>query len=431
MEGMLWGVAAMVVKDAVKNPYLKGRDYERNVRQVYRDVDNLRITMDQVKMNCTPEDLSTGEHAPYIKRAERQMKDAYRTLRKHYPRRAGLTRILEHAATPGAEMHLLDIGKEANQTARGLGDLLSEIRFAKIGKSKDEPPPPEPSTTRGSRSPTKIEDSASPRRQIKYHDMAMYEDAVSSGSSSQDDDDDEELFDRGGPLSPSTAYSPSSSTSSSQDRKRRSSSKHHSSSSSSRRSRSQSITARKALPPTSSESSSSSASRSNRLAVILETTSASEREHALDNLQLAIDNVLVAPDAGSEGTAMEFMEEALAEVLRLQKTAGFGGSRLDEDLGDAVEDLDESMKSLLSARTDKESKYAMRRLSHALDDVDHALGERRRHKARAAERRPREFVAEEAPPKALPAAGAQPTRGKLRRQNTSDGSRNRRYSMYK
>lgn len=60
----MWGVAAMVVKDVVKNPYLKGRDYERNVRQVYRDVDNLRITMDQVKTNCAGEDLENGPYSP-------------------------------------------------------------------------------------------------------------------------------------------------------------------------------------------------------------------------------------------------------------------------------------------------------------------------------------------------------------------------------
>ncbi|CAN8099860.1 unnamed protein product [Discula destructiva] len=404
MEGMMWGVAAMVVKDAVKTPYLKSRDYERNVRQVYRDVDNLRITMDQVKLNCQGEDLENGPHTAYIKRSERQLKDAYRTLRKSYPRTMSLAKLLDYAATPGAEMHLLDIGKEANQTARGLGDLLSEIRFAKIGKSKEEPA----SAAQGI-------DGASPPSASSLYDMTRYESAVSDGSSSPRSS----VSDRDSPLDraiirTSIVYTPASSTSS---RSR----KH--SSSSSRRSRSHSTTetVTKALA-------SPSHSKGQRLDVILE--SGAEREHALDNLQIGIDKCLAAPDEEHESEAMEYMEHALAEVLRLQKTKGFSGSQFDEGLGDAVEDLDDSMNSLLRAKSQKEKKYAMKRLSHALEDVDHALAERQKHKARSSEHSPRQLSGEPIQ-KALPTYSGRPTRGSLRRHNTSDGSRNRRYSMYK
>lgn len=402
MEGMLWGVAAMVVKDAVKQPYLKGRDYERNVRQVYRDIDNLKITMEHVKINCQGEDLENGPYSPFIKRAERQLRDAYRTLKKSYPRKAGLSFLAQYASTPGAEMHLLDIGKEANQTARGLSDLLSEIRFAKIGKSNDDSTPAPASDGASPKS------SASPK---SVYDVDKYENAVSDGSSSPRSVASEQssLFDRD-LLRPSSVHSPSSSTSS-RSRKR---------SSSSRRPRSQSTSQnRKALT-------SSPWSKTQPLDVILE--SGAEREHALDNLQIGIDNVLDAVDEEHEGETMEYMEHALAEVLRLQKTQGFTGSQFDEDLGDAVEDLDDSMNTLLEARSEKEKKYAMKRLSHALEDVDHALGERQKHKERVADRRLKQIAAEPAerdlsPPK--------PTRGKLRRQNTDSEQRSRRYSMYK
>lgn len=410
MEGMLWGVAAMVVKDAVKQPYLKGRDYERNVRQVYRDVDNLKITMDHVKVNCQDEDLENGPYAPFIKRAERQLRDAYRTLKKNYPRKAGLSFLAQYASTPGAEMHLLDIGKEANQTARGLGDLLSEIRFSKIGK-----PPPKDTSQRGPPAPRDIPQpqqvgvSPSP-----VYDMAVYENAISDGSSSSSSpgsmqSEQSSLFDRD-LVRPTNVLSPSSSTSS--PRKR---------SVSSRRARSQSTSeSRKALPA-------SPFTKPQRLDVILE--GGAERELALDNLQIGIDNVLTSVDDEHEEEAMDYMEHALAEVLRLQKTKGFAGSPLDEDLGDAVEDLDDSMKSLMGAKSDKEKKYAMKRLSHALEDVDHALAERQKHKERVAKQRLRQVAAEPEADREMPTH--MPTRGKLRRQNTSSDNKSRRYSMYK
>ncbi|KAJ4421527.1 hypothetical protein N0V82_003665 [Gnomoniopsis sp. IMI 355080] len=415
MEGMLWGVASMVIKDAVKQPYLKGRDYERNVRQVYRDIDNLGITVDHVKVNCQDEDLEHGPYAPFIKRAERQLKDAYRTLKKKYPRKVGLSYLAEYASTPGTEMHLLDIGKEANQTARGLNDLLSEIRFAKIGK----PPPDQDADKKEKEStstPSKKGSGSSsregaPPKPRSSRDMAMYENAISDDSSMTSEQSS--LFDRD-LIRPLSGHSRSTSDSS----------HHRKRSSSSRRPRSQSINekTRKALP-------SSPFSKPQRLDVILE--GGAEREHALDNLQIGIDNVLDSVDEEHEGEAMDYMEHALAEVLRIQKKQGFvGSSEFDEDLGDAVEDLDESMKSLLGARSEKEKKYALKRLSHALEDVDHALAERQKYKERVAERRLKQLAVEPAD-RGSNNKTQKPTRGKLRRQNTGTDNKSRRYSMYK
>lgn len=396
MEGMLWGVAAMVVKDAVNQQYLKGRDYERNVRQVYRDIDNLKITMAHVKVNCGDEDLDTGPHAPFIQRAERQLRDAYRTLKRDYPRKPGLSKLLDYASTPGAEMHLLDIGKEANQTARGLGDLLSEIRFAKIGKSKEEPP-----RDKMSAHPAAL---ASPHTPL--YDMTVYENALSEGSVSPQSmaSDQASLFDHS-IVRPSSIHSPSSSTSS-QSRRR----------SSSLRSRRHSISEpkQKSLPP-------STWPKSRPLEVILE--GGRDREHALDNLQIGIDNVLEACDDEHEAEAMDYLERALAEVLRLQKTRGFAGSRADEDLGDAVEDLDDAMNSLVDAKNGKEKKYAMKRLSHALEDVDMALAERQKDKEREPEHRPRQITQSHASHK------PPTTHGSVRRKQESR-ERSRRYSMY-
>lgn len=424
MEGMLWGVAAMCVKDAIKNPYLKGRDYERNVRQVHRDVDNLKITMDHVKTSCADEDFVNGPHAPYIKRAERQLKDAYRTLRREFPRKPGLTRLLEHAATPGREMHLLDIGKEANQTARGLGDLLSEIRFAKIGKSNSDNAEPAP----------KSRTSSSPRRRSSSgYDMAMYEDAVSDTSSPRSSVDG--VFDhRRGLIHGAEQHSSSPPSSTSSSHRSHSSRKHSSSSSSHSSSRRRHSTTsshhrdhqRKALPP---------ASASNRLTAILEGVASSERSLALDNLQLCIDGVLRAPDSEHEGEAMERVESAMAEVLRLQKTAGgfSEGSPVDEDLGDAVEELDEAVQGFLCAKGERETKHAVRCLEDALLDVDGALADRKRWKRRVEERRGRPGVVDEPVERKLVTSGnAQPpTRVALRRLNSGDGKRERRYSMYK
>lgn len=396
MEGLFWGVAAMVVKDAVKQQYLKGRDYERNVRQVYRDIDNLKITMAHVKVNCGDEDLETGPHAPFIQRAERQLQDAYRTLKRHYPRKPGLSKLIDYASTPGAEMHLLDIGKEANQTARGLGDLLSEIRFAKIGKAKEEP----------SQNKTSPNTKALPSPRLPLYDMTIYENAISEGSSSPRSmgSDQSSLFDRPIIRSSST-HSRSSSTSSRPPRR----------SSSSSRSRSHSVHEQKqrSLPPPSWPS-------SQPLEAILE--SGRDREHALDNLQIGIDNVLeVCGDEEHEAEAMQYLERALTEVLRLQKTQGFTGSRVDEDLGDAVEDLDDAMNSLVGAKNEKEKKYAMKRLSHALEDVDIALAERQKYKDREPLLQPRQATRSHSSHKA--------THGSVRRKQESR-ERSRRYSIY-
>lgn len=380
MEGMFWGVAAMMVKDAVKQQYLKGRDYERNVRQVYRDVDNLKITMDHVRRNCGGEDLETGPHAPFIRRAEAQLRDAYRTLRRSYPRKPGLSKLMEYASRPGAEMHLIDIGKEANQTARGLGDLLAEIRFAKIGK------PPDGGGGGGGGSGGNPPPSPLPVPHPAFYDVALYEDAVSDGMSSPRSvgSDKSSLFDRelGRSRKRNSAQSPPSSTSS-RSRGR---------SPSSRRPRSHSATQKILLPaPSSSSSSSSSRSRDKKPLPAIK-----EGERALDDLQHGIDSVLGARGESDAHDAMEHIERALAEVLRVQRAEGFAGlSRADEDLGDAVEDLDEAMAGVLGARDDREKKYATRRLGQALEDVDAALAARQRRKERRAGRRLRQIADEE------------------------------------
>lgn len=387
MEGMFWGVAAMMVKDAVKQQYLKGRDYERNVRQVYRDVDNLKITMDHVRRNCGGEDLETGPHAPFIRRAEAQLRDAYRILRRSYPRKPGLSKLMEYASRPGAEMHLIDIGKEANQTARGLGDLLAEIRFAKIGK-----PPDGGGGGGGGGSGGNPPPSPLPVPHPAFYDVALYEDAVSDGMSSPRSvgSDKSSLFDRDRHLSRSrtrgsTRSHPSSTSSRSRGR-----------SPSSRRPRSHSAATQKTLlpAPSSSSSSSSSSSRSRDKKPL---PAIKEGERALDDLQHGIDSVLGARSESDAHDAMEHIERALAEVLRVQRTeGGFAGlSRADEDLGDAVEDLDEAMAGVLGARDDREKKYATRRLGQALEDVDAALAARQRRKERRAGRRLRQIADEE------------------------------------
>lgn len=405
MEGMFWGVAAMVVKDALKQQYLKGRDYERNVRQVYRDVDNLSITVDHVKSNCQAEDMETGPHALFIKRAEKQLRDSYRLLKREYPRNPGLTRLMEYASKPGAEMHLLDIGKEANQTARGLGDLLSEIRFAKIGKSKEEPPP-EPSAGKKS-APRLAGDSSTKALVLEEH--AIADDSTSSCNTPSDP---ETLFDR-------NVVPPSSNLR-----------RHHST-------RVSSSTGGKPLSrrPTTTRKRSYSASdqkpkalvpsaQPRPLEAVLETSTGRDREHALDNLQYGLDRVMRACDEEHEGEAMEYMQHALAEVLRLQKRQGFAGSQVDEDLGDAVEDLDDAMSSLLGSRTERERKYAMRKLSYALEDVDAALCERQRLREKEWEQRQRRITSSSKSP-----VRQARTHGSVRREQDKR-EKSRRYSMY-
>lgn len=401
MEGMLWGVAAMVVKDAVKQQYVKGRDYERNVRQVYRDVDNLSITVDHVKSNCTAEDMETGPHAVFIKRAEKQLRDSYRTLKREYPRKPGLSRLMEHASKPGAEMHLLDIGKEANQTARGLGDLLSEIRFAKIGKPKEQPPPQQPAR----------EDASQIARRPLSHSMALDENAISDDSLSPHSipSDQASLFDRT-VIAPSSIRSPSSSATGRSKRRPTAPRK---------RSYSASEQKQKALVPT-------SFSKSRPLKAILD--GGCDREHALDNLQYGIDQVLDACDDEHETEAMEYIQHALNEVLRLQKAQGFAGSRVDEELGAAVEDLDDAMKSLLAAKSEKEKKHTMKKLSHALDDVDAALADRQMYKEQEWEHRLRRIT----PGSSSKDPSRHPSTHRAGSARREQGSRERRrrYSVY-
>lgn len=434
MNGMLWGVAAMVVKDAIKQPYLKGRDYERNVRQAYRDVDNLKITLEHVRANCTPEDLTTGPHAVFIRRAEIQLKDAYRTLDREYPRKAGFSRLLEHASTPGAEMALLDIGKEANQTARGLSDLLSEIRFARMGKAKqggdkglkdaNEKNPRSSSrahkdhTTSPRRCPSPKRFSSSPKGTPILHpshpaayDMDLYggvrnmeSDGFGSPRSLSSGDRDS-LFDRPG-LKPSSVYSPPSSTGDSSQGSSSSRSKHmqhHRHHHSSREKTRRASTQKQNLLQPSSPPSSWPKTQNSWGETMKSHSRTRERELALDNLQHGIDNALRAQAScsGSDGhyqqqeeeEAMEYLEYALGEILRLSHSSSTGRhpnktpQSVDQDLCDAVEDLDQAMKGLVAARSDKDKKYALRRVSRSLEVLDAALAERK--KVKCQERAPR------------------------------------------
>lgn len=403
MEGMIWGVVAMVVKDLVKQPYLKGRDYQRNVRQVYRDVDNLNIAMDHVKANCKPEDMETGPYAPFIKRAARQLRDAYRTMDEVYPLRPSTSRLVEYSSKPGGEMHLLDIGKEANQTARGLNDLLSEIRFAKIGGSKEE----DSSEGQGSDKEGVSQSSPQPAPYPTAYDMLFAENASSSGSSAGPRtmySDQSSLFDHT-IIRPSSIHSPSSDSSQS-DRRRSSSARHRRHSS-----------ARK--PP-------SSWNNSRPLGSISE----GDRERALDNLQYGIDQVLDAADEEHESEAMGYLEHALMQVVRLQKTQGFTGCWADEDLGDAVEDLDYAMVSLVGAKSEREKKHGLKRLSHALEDVDIALLERQRHKKRDPGcRQHRSASKSKSSSPTGRALNQPPTSSSMKRRQSAHG-KSRRYSMH-
>lgn len=358
----MYGVAAMIVKDMLKTPYVKGRDYERNVRQVYRDVDNLQITLDQTKTNCEGLTLSKS-HADFVKRAEKQKRDAYRILRKNYPRYASKSQLVEYASTPGAEMNLLDIGKEANQTAKGLNDLLAEIRFSKIGGDKGDDKDKENSEEKDKKK------DKSPTRPSLDLSRVQSGDSPSRGSSSP-----RSMSSRHSsvfspiPIQPTGIYSPPSSTSSFGDPTRR-----NSTSSSRRRSQSNHVGHHKQelLTP-------SSWPKTNPFETIMET--GREREQALDNLQYGIDQVLGAVDEEHEYEAMVYLEHSLKEVLRLQRSQGFSGSQMGEDLGDAVDELDLAMRNLVASKTDKQKDRALKELSYALESVDVALYARRKQK---------------------------------------------------
>lgn len=427
MNAMLLGVAGMLLKDAIKQPYLKGRDYERNVRQAYRDVENLQITLQHVRAHCAPADLTTGPHAAFIRRAQGQLREAYRTLDRAYPRKAGLARLLEHASTPGAEAALLDIGKEACQTARGLGDVLAEIRCARAGnKAKEE-------GDKWFKGTTPIFHSSHPTTAYEG-DMDLYGSGGEVGSDgfgsphSLSSGDRDSLFDRPG-LQPSSIYSAPSSAggdNSCSPRGRHNRSHHHrshggstSSSSSSHKKNNKAhahSSANKTQqhllqpPPPSSSSWPLDATRKSHSRRVRER----ERELALDNLQHGIDKTLRAQQAHSssrsgrdgqeqqqtekeEQQAMEYLEYALGEVLRLSSSSFSSSTEsrgrqqdkavppsVDQDLCDAVGDLDGAMQALVAARSDRDKKRALRRVSRALEVLDAALAERKRYQEEAA-----------------------------------------------
>lgn len=394
MEGMLWGVAAMCVKDAVKQPYLKGRDYERNVRQVYRDVDNLGIAVAHVRSNCQGDDMPDGAQALFIRRAERQLRDAYRTLRRDYPRRLGLSGLVEYSTTPGGEMHLLDIGKEANQTAKGLGDLLAEIRFAKLGKKpKEEEQDAEEKKKKAAaqkQEDEEEEEEAAPRprsrrrRQFPPPPIGVArnrESAVSDDSSSdQASISDPSLAGswRSPPSPLLTSTSTSTSTSDRSSRKRPKAARKRSYSASDHPAARDRLLL---LPPASSSS-----SRGRRRDH--DHDQRDDRERALDNLQHSVDRVLAAIDdeATDETEAMAHLQRSLVAVLRVQKSPrGFAGSS-DAALGDAVEDLDDALSALAAAATERDRDHALKRVTRAFEDVDAALARRRRRRQRDRDR---------------------------------------------
>lgn len=414
MEGMLWGVAAMCVKDAVKQPYIKGRDYQRNVRQVYRDVDNLSIAVEHVKSNCQGDDIPSGAQALFIKRAEKQLRDAYRTLKRDYPRKLGLSGLMEYSTTPGGEMNLLDIGKEANQTAKGLGDLLAEIRFAKLGKKPKDEEDPEKAAMK--------EEAPPPRRRLPRFDVPKYESAFfDDASSDQASVSNPSVTGSWSPPSPSTSPPDQSRKRPKAVRKRSYSASDH-------------VPVRdRLLPPTSSSgrpwklegggSSSSSSSPAGQ--------GRRDRERALDNLQLGVDHVLEADDEEEEAAAMAHLQRSLIDVLRVQQTQGFAGDPFDGALGDAVEDLDDALSNLVTAATEKEKGHALKRVSRAFEDVDKALVQRRKHKERKARHQPPQLTAgSPASSDSSSRSGPHMHRGSIKWKQGSRERGSRRYSVH-
>lgn len=401
MEGMLWGVAAMCVKDAVKQPYMKGRDYERNVRQVYRDVDNLSISVEHVKSNCQGDDMPDGAQALFIRRAEKQLRDAYRTLKRDYPRKLGLSGLMEYSTTPGGEMHLLDIGKEANQTAKGLGDLLAEIRFAKLGKKPKDEEDPEKAAMK--------EEAPPPRRRRPRFDVSKYESAVfDDASSDQASISNPSVTDSWSPPSPVASPPDRSRQRPKAVRKRSYSASDH-------------VPVRDRLLPPPSSFGRPSKPEGRR-----------DRERALDNLQRGVDHVLEADDDEEEAAAMAHLQRSLIDVLRVQKTQGFAGDPFDGALGDAVEDLDDALANLVTAGTDKEKGHALKRVSRAFEDVDLALVQRRKHKERKARHQPPQLTAGSPPSSSDSSSrnGPHMHRGSFKWKHGSRERGSRRYSVH-
>lgn len=321
------------------------RDYERNVRQARRDLDNLRIALDHIKATAEKGGkkdgpLSSGPAADFVKRAVKQLKDGYRTIDRDYPKRPSMSRRLEYATHPGAEMHLLDIGKEANQTARTLNDLLSELRFASLGGDK------------GDKDKDKEKEKEKPRQ------MAQWEEAVSDSPRSSSPNSS--VFSRS-PVRPSSVTSPVSSARSSG-----SSHRHRS-----RRSTSVSQRPSYLIP-----------SQPLELPLGGMVPTIRHKEQALDNLQDGIDLVMSAYNKKQEGKAMEYLEHSIKEVLKLQRNKELNRSHYDADVGDAVEELDYVLKHVADAETDDDDEYSMQQVASALEDVENSLQKRQRHQRR-------------------------------------------------
>ncbi|KAI1867520.1 hypothetical protein JX265_007322 [Neoarthrinium moseri] len=127
MAGILIGVGAMLVGKALVTPYEKCRDYERTVRQVGNDLENLNIALENIRQHELKDSA-----LDFLHKAERQYERSVKVLNRYYPETLPTTRLLGYSIENGRYKHLLDIGVEANQTTRTLNDILGEERWKKI-----------------------------------------------------------------------------------------------------------------------------------------------------------------------------------------------------------------------------------------------------------------------------------------------------------
>ncbi|KAK9425529.1 hypothetical protein SUNI508_12913 [Seiridium unicorne] len=127
MAGILVGVGAMLVGKALVTPYEKCRDYERTVRQIWNDLDNLNIALENIRQH----ELQDSS-LQFLYKAEKQYTRSVDIMNRYYPHTLPTSRLLGFGVENGRYKHLLDIGVEANQTTRTLNDILGEERWKKI-----------------------------------------------------------------------------------------------------------------------------------------------------------------------------------------------------------------------------------------------------------------------------------------------------------
>lgn len=90
-------------------------------------MENLNIALENIKQHKLE-----GASLDFVHKAEKQYKRSVDVLDRFYPPSLPATRLLGYSIENGRHKHLLDIGVEANQTARTLNDILSEERWKKI-----------------------------------------------------------------------------------------------------------------------------------------------------------------------------------------------------------------------------------------------------------------------------------------------------------